>query len=207
MKLALIPARGGSKGIPRKNIRMIGGKPLIAWTIEAALSSKLIDRCVVSTEDTEIAEVAKQFGAEVLDRPIELATDVASTDDVMQHALEAFPETSIVVLLQCTSPIRDHDLIDRAIQRFIGTDADSLATGFTCKYKEYGTKSTRRQDYAGFFYDDGNIYINRADMVRRGDRFGQKLERMEIDREQSIDIDEPFDFWLAEKILERRKNV
>ncbi|MCW7536791.1 acylneuraminate cytidylyltransferase family protein [Aquabacterium sp. A7-Y] len=207
MRLALIPARGGSKGIPRKNIRLIAGKPLIAWTIEAALSSKLIDRCVVSTEDAEIAEVAKQFGAEVLTRPAELATDVASTDDVMQHALAAFPETSIIVLLQCTSPIRDRDLIDRAVQRFIDTDADSLATGFTCKYKEYGTKSTRRQDYAGFFYDDGNIYINKADLVRAGDRFGQRLERMEIDREQNIDIDEPFDFWLAEKILEKRANA
>jgi N-acylneuraminate cytidylyltransferase len=204
MRLALIPARGGSKGIPRKNIRPIAGKPLIAWSIEAALASKLIDRCVVSTEDTEIAVVAREFGAEVLDRPAELATDVATTDDVMSHALAAFPETSVIVLLQCTAPIRDRDLIDRAVRRFIDTDADSLATGFTCKYKEYGTKSTRRQDYVGFFYDDGNIYINKADMVRRGDRFGQRLERMEIDREQNIDIDEPFDFWLAEKVLEKR---
>nr|WP_315463265.1 acylneuraminate cytidylyltransferase family protein [uncultured Rhodoferax sp.] len=207
MRLALIPARGGSKGIPRKNVRLIAGKPLIAWSIEAALASKLIDHCVVSTDDIEIAAVARKFGAQVLDRPAELATDVASTDDVMCHALEAFPEASLIVLLQCTCPIRDHDLIDSAIQRFIDTDADSLATGFTCKYKEYGTKSTRRQDYAGFFYDDGNIYINKADLVRRGDRFGQKLERMEIDREQNIDIDEPFDFWLAEKVLEKRVNA
>src|SRR5690606_36258987 len=163
-------ARGGSKGIRRKNVRMLGGKPLIAWTIEAALSSKMVDRCVVSTEDPEIADVSRRFGAEVLNRPLELATDAADTDDVMRHALASIPDVSVLVLLQCTSPIRDAGLIDQALQRFLDTGADSLATGFTCKLREYGTNSLRRQDIVGFFCDDGNIYINRADQVRQGDR-------------------------------------
>jgi CMP-N-acetylneuraminic acid synthetase len=203
MILALIPARGGSKGIPRKNIRPLLGKPLIAWSIEAAKNSKLIDVVAVSTEDAEIARVARQYGAEVIDRPKELATDEASTIDVMQHALKVKP-ADILVLLQPTSPVRDKGLIDACIEQFKATKADSLATGFNCTYTEYGTNELRRQDISGFFYDDGNVYINRADLVLQGDRYGKRIERMPISREQNIDIDDEFDFFIAEQVLRRR---
>jgi N-acylneuraminate cytidylyltransferase len=117
--------------------------------------------------------------------------------------LTAVP-ADVLVLLQATSPIRNPDLIDRCIQRFLETRADSLATGFICKSVEYGKNELRRQDIPGFFYDDGNVYVMRAELVRQGDRYGRRIERMLIDREQNIEIDDEFDFWLAEQILKRR---
>jgi N-acylneuraminate cytidylyltransferase len=203
MILGVTPARGGSKGIPRKNIRSICGKPLIAWTIEAAKASKLLNRYVVSTDDREIAEVARRHGAEVIERPKELATDESTTLSVLRHVLSQIPAET-VILLQATTPIRDPDLIDRCIQRFFETKVDSLATGFICKYVEYGKNEMRRQDIRGFFYDDGNVYVMNADLVRWGDRYGKRMERVLLDREQNIDIDEEFDFWLAEQVLKRR---
>lgn len=203
MILALIPARGDSKGVPRKNIRPLLGKPLIAWSIEAAKASKLVDSLAVSTDDLEIAEVARHYGADVIDRPKELATDDATTLAVMQHALQVRP-ADILVLLQPTSPVRDAGLIDQCIERFRSRNADSLATGFNCTYIEYGRNELRRQDIAGFFYDDGNIYINRADLVRQGDRYGKRMERVPISREQNIDIDDDFDFFVAEQVLRQR---
>lgn len=208
MILGVIPARGGSKGIPRKNIRPLCGKPLIAWTIEAAKASKLLDRYVVSTEDGEVAKIAIAAGAEVLERPHELATDEATTLGVLQHVLRHIPADT-VVLLQATSPIRDPDLIDRCIRRFLDTRPDSLATGFICKYVEYASdrgRELRRQEIPGFFYDDGNVYIMKADLVREGDRYGRRIERMLVDREHNIDIDDEFDFWLAEQVIARRRD-
>jgi len=201
--LGVIPARGGSKYVPRKNVRMLCGKPLIAWSIEAADASSLLDSYVVSTEDSEIAEIAINYGAQVMDRPQELATDEADTLPVLLHVLEQI-EATTVVLLQPTSPIRDTDLIDRCIRKFLETGADSLATGFTCKYVEYGKNEKRRQDIPGFFYDDGNVYVIRADLIQRGDRYGEHIERVLLDREQNVEIDDEFDFWLAEQVLERR---
>lgn len=205
MILGITPARGGSKGVQGKNIRPCFGKPLLAWTIEAAKASKRLDRYLVSTEDREIAEVAGRSGAEVLERPEQLATDEATTLSVLQHVLARVPAETIV-LLQATSPIRDSDLIDRCIQRFIETGADSLATGFICKYAEYGKwRGIRRQDIPGFFYDDGNVYVIKADLVRKGDRYGTRIERMILGREQNVEIDDEFDLWLAEQILKRRQ--
>lgn len=204
MILGITPARGGSKGIPRKNLKPIAGRPLLAWTIEAARASKLLDRYVVSTEDAEIAKVARENGAEVLDRPAVLATNEATTLSVLQHALAQIP-AEILVLLQATSPIRDPDLIDRCIHRFLDTRPDSLATGFICKYVEYGKNELRRQDIPGFFYDDGNVYVIRADLIRAGDRTGTRIEQVLLDREQNVDVDDAFDFWVAEQVFLRRQ--
>lgn len=206
MILGVTPARGGSKGIPRKNIRLLFGKPLLAWTIEAARAAKLLDRYIVSTEDEEIARVAREYGAEVVDRPKELATDEASTLSVLQHVLEIIP-AHVVVVLQATSPIRDEGLVDRCITRFFETDADSLATGFVCKVMEYGKCELRRQDIRGFFYDDGNVYIIKADSVKTGDRYGKKMEKVILDREQNVDVDDEFDFWIAEQVLKKRMGM
>ena len=200
MILGITPARGGSKGIQGKNIKEISGKPLIAWTIEAAKESKMIDRYVVSTEDEEIAEISIKCGADVIERPQELATDVTTTLSVLQHAVEKIP-CDIVVLLQATSPIRRGGLIDECIREFIDNEYDSLATGFTCKYVEYGKNNLRRQDIKGFFYDDGNIYVIKAGLIERGERFGEKIGRKVISRWENIEIDDEFDCWLTEKIL------
>ena len=163
--VGVTPARGGSKGLSRKNIRPLCDRPLIAWTIDAAKRSRLLDRYIVSTEDPEIEQAARHGGAEVLARPAELATDEATTLSVLQHVLEMIP-AEILVLLQATSPIRDESLIDSCIHRFLETGADSLATGFNCKYTEYGKNLLRRQDIPGFFYDDGNVYVMKAALVR-----------------------------------------
>ncbi len=207
MILGLIPARGGSKGIPQKNIIPIAGKPLIAWTIEAAKASKSLDKFIVSTDDKGIKEIAQEWDADVQDRPAEFANDQASTLSVLEYVIQTYPETDTLVLLQPTSPIRDTDLIDRCVERFQESDADSLATGWFCKYKPYGDNYFRRQDIEGFFYDDGNVYVIKADIIRQGDRYGDKHELMTIDREQNVEIDDDFDRWLVERILLKRNQT
>ncbi len=204
MILGITPARGGSKGIPRKNIQTIAGKPLIAWTIEAAQKSKLLNRYVVSTEDKEIAKISRDYGAEILNRPKELATDDASTINVLQHAVKHI-SCDIVVLLQATSPIRRSGLIDECIKEFISNEYDSLATGFICKYVEYGKNELRRQDIKGFFYDDGNVYVIKADLIKKCDRYGENIGMKIISKWENIEIDDEVDFWIAEQILRDNK--
>lgn len=205
--LGITPARGGSKSIPKKNIKEICGKPLIAWTIEAAKKSKLLDRYVVSTEDEEIAEIARRYGAEVIPRPPELATDEATTLSVLQDVLKRI-DADIVVILQCTSPVRDEGLINYCIERFLETNADSLATGFICKFYEWGTYSARRQDLNGFFHDDGNVYVIKSELISNAstdeELWGKKMERVLIDNNQNFEIDDEFDFWLNEQILKKK---
>lgn len=202
MILGLIPARGGSKGIPGKNIKIMHGKPLIVWSIEKGLKSRLIDRLVVSTDSEEIARIARASGAEVMMRPVELATDTASTQDVMVHALQHYPADTLV-LLQPTSPYRSDGLIDDCIEEFLQGDFDSLATGFICDYKEYGKNTLPRQQIQGFFYDDGNVYVIKADKILKGDRYGTKIGRKIISRYENAEIDDEYDFWLLEQILKK----
>ena len=204
MILGITPARGGSKGIAQKNIKIIAGKPLIAWTIEEAKKSRLLDKYIVSTEDKEIEAAAKQYGAAVLYRPLELATDETSTLSVLQHAIEQIPCTT-VVLLHATSPIRKPGLIDDCIRNFLDKGYDSLATGLICKYVEYGKNNLRRQKIPGFFYDDGNVYVIKASFIKRGDRYGNKIGRKITSHWENVEIDNEFDFWLAEKILLENK--
>ncbi|MEK7388073.1 MAG: acylneuraminate cytidylyltransferase family protein [Elusimicrobiota bacterium] len=203
--LAVIPARGGSKGIPGKNIKLIAGKPLIAWTIEHALAAKTVDRVVVSTEDKAIAATARQWGAEVLKRPKSLATDTADTLPVLQHALKQCP-ADVLVVLQCTSPIRSKGLIDRCVSKFLRTGVDSLGTVLPDRNYEYGAVMPRRQEIKPRLLDNGNVYVNKAALVLKGDRHGRRFTTLETTRAESFEIDEPFDFWLCEKILlERRR--
>lgn len=200
--MALIPARGGSKGVPNKNIKAINGKPLIVWTIERALQSKLLTQVLVSTDSGEIAEIAKAAGADVLMRPAELATDTASTLDVMIHALHNYP-ADILVLLQPTSPFRKRGRIDECIEEFVNSRCDSLATGFICDYKEYGTNNLPRQQIEGFFYDDGSIYVIKTENVLHGDRYGKSIRTILTTRYENAEIDDAYDFWLCEQILEK----
>lgn len=205
MILGVIPARGGSKGVPHKNIKTICGKPLIAWSIEAARRSKLLDDFVVSTDDCEIADISRRYGAKVIDRPVELATDEATTISVLQHVVNVL-NPNIVVVLQPTSPIRDDDLIDRCISKFLEIKPDNLATGYYCKMREYGTyDNLRRQDLEGFFYDDGNVYVLRRDLISEGKWTGKNIAEMPISREQNYEIDDEVDFSIVEKLLEKRE--
>lgn len=206
MIIGIILARGGSKGIPRKNINEIFGKPLIAWTIEAALKSEILDEVYVSTEDEEISNISISFGSRVLERPMYLSEDNSTVISVLKYHLENdLPEAKTIVLLQCTSPYRDYGLIDLCLSKYKSENSDSLATGYQCKIEEWGSSDRPRQEMNGFFYDDGNLYILDRQVILSempGLR-GKKSIEYHTHRFHNHEIDDDFDFWLAGKILER----
>ena len=202
MILGLIPARGGSKGIPRKNLHPLAGQPLLKWTLDAAKESKLLDHFVVSTEDEEIGDYADFNGCSILWRPEELATDDATTASVLQHAASTCWEYDTIVLLQPTSPIRFRGLIDRCIEKFHETECDTLATGYTSYDFEWGTTTNMpRQKMKGFFYDDGNVYVHKAKHLREGKWWGEKRHPMITEPWYNIELDTMADFWMAEGLM------
>tara|TARA_B100000963_G_C22518398_1_gene621818 strand:- start:418 stop:1044 length:627 start_codon:yes stop_codon:yes gene_type:complete len=202
MILGVIPARGGSKGLPGKNIHNLNGKPLISWSIESGLSSSLIDRLVVSTDSVEIANISKLYGAEIDMRPKYLATDDSTTISVLNDLIDRHPDVDTIVVLQPTSPIRDKDLIDKCIRIYRDGGYSNLATGFKCKYKEYGSHNNlRRQDIDGFFYDDGNVYVLSRDLVESGIWFGKNYFCYEIPKHMNFEIDDALDFVIVEALM------
>ena len=203
MILGLIPARGGSKRIPRKNLAMLAGKPLLQWTLDAAAESTKLDRVIVSTEDPEIATFAQAHGTEVLNRPVELASDGATGAAVMQHAVRAL-NPDVLVLLQPTSPIRFRGLIDRCIAAFEAGDCDTLATGFISHQFPYGSiGNVPQQEMRGFFYDDGNVYVHKAAHLYEGKWFGEKRHELVIEPWYNLELDHFSDFWAAEGLIHR----
>jgi CMP-N,N'-diacetyllegionaminic acid synthase len=218
--VGLIPARGASKGIPRKNLAPLGGKPLVAWTITAALNSERLTRTVVSTDDPEVADVAREHGAEVLDRPPSLAVDEAPMRDVIAHAArELVPETALV-LLQPTSPLRTSRHVDGAVDLLLASGADSVVSVVEVPHR-YGTASLMRLDGEQLVRLDETQYAGRADkpmlyarngpaiLALRADRIGDDLYGGDLrpyvmDAADSVDVDEPFDLELAEFLLSRR---
>lgn len=221
--LAIIPARGGSKGVSRKNILLLNGKPLIVYTIEHALNSRLIDRIIVSTEDKEIARISNESGAEVIIRPKELAGDDTTTDDVLTHVVKYLEENEkyipdIIVLLQCTSPLREREDIDNAIKRMIDIGADSLLSvcrnnSFLWEEKNnlfisinYDYKKRPRRQEMQQFRENGSIYVfGRKILMDHGNRLGGKIQIYVMKEENSFEIDTEFDFWLVEQIMKRKK--
>ena len=206
MNLAIIPARGGSKGLPGKNIRLLNGKPLIVWSIEAARRSELIDRFLVSTDSEEIANIAKSNGCEVIMRSVELASDEATTIAVIEDIAKKIPEALNFIVLQPTSPLRSKDLIDNCLKEYLSNNYSNLATGFWCKYKEFGSHNNlRRQDYKGFFYDDGNVYVLSRSIVEQGKWFGDRICRFENSKIQNFEIDDEIDFKILEMLMKEYK--
>lgn len=221
---ALVTARGGSKGIPRKNVLPVGGKPLIAWTIAAALASRGVDRVIVSTDDAEIAEVSKQHGAEVpFLRPAEIATDSATSLDVALHALDWLAqnggEPDYLLLLQPTSPLRQAGDIDGAIDLAREHNADAVLAvceasphpylarriapdGTLADFIELAKKPSRRQEYPDAYMLNAAIYLNRPASLRTTRMFqppGALAYVMPLDR--SLDIDTPWEMRIADLIL------
>ncbi len=220
--LGVITARGGSKGIPKKNIKNLGGKPLIAWTIEAAAKSKLLDYFIVSTDDQEIAEVAKKFGAPApFLRPGELAKDSVKSIPVIQHALKWLKENEgrvfdAVMILQPTSPFRAAEDIDASIKLLTETKADSVMsmvelTDFSLpKLKvldgnkilslatEEGKESAARDKSQPVYKRNCAIYLTKTALIEKGDLFGADSRAYIMPPERSIDINTPMDFLFAE---------
>jgi CMP-N,N'-diacetyllegionaminic acid synthase len=222
--VAIIPARGGSKGVPGKNIKFLGGKPLIAYTIEAAKRCSLIDRVIVSTDDNEIAEVAKRYGAEVpFKRPKELAGDMVPTEPVLTHAVEWLEKnesykTDIVVFLQSTDIPRTKGLIEKVIKRLLDDDSlDSVFVGTETRKNYWREKDGNWQRLASdippygprqlkpslYREDTGLACATRVKFIKQGRRVGDKIDIIVNSSEFSIDINEPIDFWLAEKYWEK----
>lgn len=223
--LGIVPARGGSKGMPRKNIRLLGGKPLLAYTAESAKSSVFLTKIVLSTDDEEIAETGRKWGFEVpFMRPSQLALDSSPTLPVIQHVLDYYSnlgeEFDAMCLLEVTSPFRMPGLIDRAIAKFIELDADALVTvlpipasynphwAFEVDDKGYLQIATgeeklipRRQELPKAFHRDGSIYITKTSVVRQGSLYGSKLAFVENDPAFSINIDTIKDWEEAENWL------
>jgi CMP-N-acetylneuraminic acid synthetase len=229
--VAIIPARGGSKGIPRKNVRLLCGKPLIAYTIEAALSSRLIYRVVVSTEDEEIAEISKNYGAEVIKRPEELARDDSPTIDAVMHVLNWFEERKeffdIVVLLEPTSPLRKDNDLDNAISLFIENidKADSLTSlgeihlenphimkrvegGVVKPFIENSERFHQRQQLPKVYFPYGVVYISKVETLKKYRTFYQERTiPYFIERWQNYEIDDIYDFICVEAILRYRSKT
>src|SRR5258708_14497008 len=204
MRLAVIPARGGSKGVPGKNIRVLQGKPLICWSIQAAQQATSVDRIIVSTDSDAIASIAVNCGAEVLKRPAELATDEATTLAVMGHVAANISSANTFIILQPTSPLRDRDLIDDCVKLYEKGQYSNLATGYWCKYREFGTHdNTRRQDYKGFFYDDGSVYILSRNLIEQKRWCGARTCRYAISRHQNYEIDDEIDFVILESLMSK----
>lgn len=219
--LALIPARGGSKGVPGKNIRPAGGKPLIAWTIEAVRASRYVDRTILSSDDPSIAAIARQFGCEVpFMRPDELATDKADSMSVVRHALATLPERyDYLVLLQPTSPLRSAADIDAALERCIESGAATCVSVCEPDNSPYWMMTmaadgavqplfppeqipSRRQDTPPIFALNGAVYVAPADHLAAGGGFvtvGTVGYVMPKDR--SFDIDTELDLRLADFLL------
>ncbi len=228
--LGVITARGGSKGIPGKNIKLLGGKPLIAYTIESAKKSKLITHLIVSTDDEKIADVCRQYGADVpFIRPKELAQDTTPHLPVMQHAIKFMEEKlgivfDYAVILQPTSPFRTPEDIDGTIQKLIDTEADSavslvefdksmhpmkakkLEGDKVLSYCLEEVEGIRRQDIPIAYRRSGAVYAMKRDLLLKDNRlYGDFVVGYIVPKERSIDIDEPIDWIRAEYMLENLK--
>jgi len=222
--LAVIPARGGSKRLPRKNVLNLAGKPLITWTIEASLNSKYIDKVVVTSDDHEILEISKDNGVDVLRRPSELASDTATTFDVIKHAIDNFEQYHYVVLLQPTSPLRTQIHIDKAIQQLVSQKADAVVSvcetghspfwsntlpddGSMIGFIDDNIKNLRSQDLQKHYRLNGAIYICDTKRLLIEECFFIKNNIFSyiMNRNESIDIDEKQDFEFCNYLLREKK--
>ena len=222
LNLAVIPARGGSKRVPRKNIRSVGGKPLMAYTIESALQSVHLDAVVVTSEDDEILEVAAKYGARCLLRPEKLAMDDTPTIDTTLHVIEKFPGYDQIVLLQPTSPLRTNLDIDAALEYCSNHDASSCVSVCKSKYSPSNmfemlddlrlqrfirvdslNESENPQHHNREYYTvNGAIYISCVNLLIESKKFiNQNTIGFLMDQENSLDIDSELELeWLAFKL-------
>ena len=226
--LAIIPARGGSKRIPRKNIKLLNGKPLISYAISATKKSKYIDRIIVSTDDKKIARVAKKCGAEVpFMRPAELASDTASALPVIQHAVQYFEDEKkfkpdLIVIIQPTSPLVIAEDIDGTIEKIVTTGTNSCFSASKISQRPewmyllnnkkpmlFLNKSSlkaRSQDLPELGIINGAVYVmTHNTIMKRNKIIDENTSIYLMPRERTVDIDELFDFQLAEFLMKANK--
>jgi CMP-N-acetylneuraminic acid synthetase len=229
--LGLVPARGGSKGVARKNIRLLGGKPLLRYTAESALGARRLARVVLTTDDAEIARIGADCGLEVpFLRPASLATDETPMIPVVHHALDtlgaAGDEFDAVCLLQPTNPFRRSEDIDGAIQLLDSTGSDSVISFVDAgerhparmKYIDpdgrvvdppfaEASEGQRRQDLPKIYLREGSIYVTRTAVLMQGSFKGRDCRGWIVPDERACNIDTPFDLFIAEQILSARTGV
>lgn len=228
--LGIIPARGGSKGIPKKNIKLLGNKPLLKYTSDVALNSKYLDKVILSSDDNAIIEVGKTNGLEVpFKRPTNLANDLATSLSVIQHAIQFFEEKKeyfdAVCLLQVTYPFRTTSFLDKAIQKFKNSDTDSLVSvlevphefnpHWTFKENKLGHLSiatgeeniiSRRQDLPKSYHRDGSIYLTKTSVLKKENSlYGKTISFIESPKERYVNIDTLKDWSRAEDMLKNNK--
>ncbi|MCB2173561.1 acylneuraminate cytidylyltransferase family protein [archaeon] len=229
--LGIIPARGGSKGIPEKNIKILNGKPLLQYTIEAALESELLSRVILSTDDSKIAEVGRTCGVEVpFIRPKELAMDDTSSLLVVQHAVSVLKTIGdsydAICLLQPTSPLRKTETIDACITLLFDSQADAVVTVLPVPY-EYNphwvyfrrpdgelylsmgdtNPVPRRQLLPPAFHREGSVYVTRVNVVMdKGSLYGDRLIGYPVNPSESVNIDNMEDWKLAEKLVKKNSS-
>jgi CMP-N-acetylneuraminic acid synthetase len=219
--IAIIPARGGSKSIPRKNSYPLSGKPLISYTLTAVFESQYITKTYVSTDDDEIAVISKSYGAEVIIRPPEISGDEASSESALLHVLTTLknisePLPDLIVFLQCTSPLTLNIDINAAIERLIESDADTCFSAtpshaFIWQVESDGRVKginhdqryrQRRQEMEPQYRENGAIYVMKTDgFMKTGHRFFGKTVLSVMPPERSWDIDEPMDLVIVESIM------
>jgi CMP-N,N'-diacetyllegionaminic acid synthase len=223
--IAIIPARGGSKGITHKNIQTLLDVPLITHSILDANESKLVTQVFVSTDDIKISEISESYGAKIIHRPIELAGDTASSESALIHALSEleacgiFPD--LVVFLQCTSPIRSGKEIDQAIAKLNEENADSLLSVSpshrflweeiqgTARSLNYDYRyRPRRQEMNPQYVENGSIYLFKPWVLKKfGNRLGGKIVLFPMSEESAWEIDSQFDFEIATNLMKKQAEV
>ena len=228
--LGVITARGGSRGVPRKNIKSLGGKPLIAYTIEIAKKSNFFTNLIVSTNNEEIASICRTYGADVpFMQPNELAMDTSGHLEVMQYAIKFMEEKNgliydYAVILQPTSPFRLVEDIDKTIEKIIECGADSAFSMYEIEPSQHPMKvkkmegdvvlsycmeekiGTHRQDFPAAYKRSGAVYVTKRDLIMRDNKlFGDFIVGHVVPLERSIDIDSFFDWIKAEYMLEDLK--
>jgi CMP-N-acetylneuraminic acid synthetase len=220
--LAIIPARGGSKRLPKKNTLLLANKPLIAWSIEAALNSSYVDKVIVSSDSDDILDIAKKYGADTIKRPDELATDSATTYDTIKHVIDNTREYDNIVILQPTSPLRDSLDIDRAIELQSRKSADAIISVCQVEHSPLWTNTLpsdgsmtgflsdealgkRSQELQTYYRLNGAIYIYIRNILIKEKSlfFNNNIFSFIMDTKKSIDIDTEIDFKIAQCLIEQ----
>lgn len=221
MILVVIPARGGSKGIPRKNLRLLKNKPLISYSIEVAKESQYVDDVVVTTDDSQIALIAEKFGASVVRRSEELSTDEVLLDPVIHDAMIqkeklAFDEYDIIITLQPTSPLIKAETLDNVIEKFEDFSIDSVISVVDDRHLSWGYDENNNRYFPTYiervskenlpksFRETGAILATRRSFVHENSRLGTNIDIVEVSPEESVNIEKYEDWWLAENYLMRR---